>query len=153
MLMIRGVPVGIDDRILVNAFGYSYQRSERLERWIAELIEDRRVYRYNSAAQMRRAFLGQNAHNHLVIMFAHPRRRNTVVITMTGSRADDEREANRRVGLRSTPAGYTWHHCGNIVHLGAGWRCRMVLIATWYHRHPHVGGVHEYELMTNRRYR
>lgn len=154
MLRIRGVLVGIDDQILVRVFGRSDQRNERLGRWIAEMIEDScRVYDYSSAASMQRAFLQANIHNrYLTILFEHPSI-PAVNIIMTGNRARDESEANRLSKLSGTPQRYTWHHCENIVSVGNGYSCRMILIQTWYHQQWHTGGVHEYELLTNTVYR
>jgi hypothetical protein len=42
--------------------------------------------------------------NHL-----HPGK-NTVSITLTGSRGLDEQLANKAAGYAKTPTGYTWHH-------------------------------------------
>lgn len=153
MLRIRGVIINdIDHRILVRAFGYGYERNERFDDWIGRMIEDRRIHNYRSADEIGRAFFQRNVHNRLVIQFEHPRYR-AVIIAMTGRRQRDEEQANRILGLLRTPANYTWHHCENIRRIGNRFRCRMILIETWYHRHPHTGGVREYELLTNTRYR
>lgn len=153
MLIIRGKIVGIDDQILVNAFGRSDQRGDRLGDWIAELIEDDAQNHFNSAAEMRREFLNRNIHNPLPIRLENPLYQGGTDIIMTGRRADDERAANANLGLAATPAGYTWHHCEGIQQVGTGWQCRMRLIQSHYHNTTqHMGGVHEYELMTNNTY-
>lgn len=153
MLIIRGNIVGIDDQILVNAFGRSDQRRGRLGDWIAELIEDDAQNRFNSVAEMRREFLNRNIHNPLPIRSENPSHRGGTDIIMTGRRADDERAANANLGLAATPAGYTWHHREGIQQVGNGWRCRMILIQSRYHNTTrHMGGVHEYELMTGEEY-
>lgn len=151
MLIIRGNIVGIDDQILVNAFGRSDRRGDRLGNWIAGLIEDGAQNHFNSAAEMRREFLNRNIHNPLPIRAAHPDYNATYII-MTGSRHNDEQAANANLGLAATPDDYTWHHCENIQRVRNGWQCRMILIRSDYHRTQHMGGVHEYELITNNAY-
>lgn len=153
MLMIGGVLItDVDHRILVRAFGYGYERDDRFDDWIERMIEDQRLHNYRSTDEMGRAFFQRNVRNHLAIQFEHPRYR-AVTIAMTGSRQRDEEQANRLSGLLRTPENYTWHHCENIMRAGNGYSCRMILIETWYHQQPHTGGVHEYELLTNTRYR
>lgn len=154
MLFIRGNRIdNVDAPILVNAFRVSYRRSERLGDWIAGLIEDAAQNHFNSAAEMRREFLNRNIHNPLPIRFENPLYLGGTDIIMTGRRADDERAANANLGLAATPAGYTWHHCEGIQQVGTGWQCRMRLIQSHYHNTTqHMGGVHEYELMTNNAY-
>lgn len=153
MLIIRGGEVKIDDPVLVNVFGFSYQRSERLGDWIAGLIEDRAKYRFNSVAEMRRLFLDRNIRSPLQPIFPYPAAPLGTYIIMTGSRAADERAANNNLRLYRTPDGYTWHHCEGIQRVANAWRCHMMLIQSQYHNSKrHMGGVHEYELMTGINY-
>lgn len=151
MLFIRGIAINdVDAPILVNAFRESYRRSERLGDWIAGLIEDAAQNHFNSAAAMRREFLNRNIHNPLPIRFENQQYVGGTNIIMTGRRADDERAANANLGLAATPAGYTWHHSEGIQQVGNGWQCCMRLIQSNYHNTTqHMGGVHEYELLTN----
>lgn len=154
MLIINGEFMWIDHPILVERFGFSYERSERLGDWIAALIEDRAENRYNSVDHMSREFVDRNIHNPLPIRFVNREFPQGVNIIMTGSRDLDAREANRQLGLNAAPEGYTWHHCENIVHVGRRrYSCTMMLIQSWYHNStPHQGGVHEYELFVRERY-
>ena len=58
----------------------------------------------------------------------------TKVLNLTGDYGKDERRANKNVGLKKTPEGYTWHHVEDEV--------TMQLVPTNLHRSlPHTGGV------------
>ena len=154
MLKIHGRKVkSIDSRNLRREFGYSYERSKRLGDWIAALMEDRAENKFHSVAEMRSEFIHRNIHNPLPIRFVNPNYPQRVVINMQGSRTLDEEEANAAIGLKSTPDGYTWHHCEDIIPDRNECRCTMILIASWYHNNtPHTGGVREYEILRNTRY-
>ena len=58
----------------------------------------------------------------------------TKVPDLNGDREKDERKANKKVGLKSTPEGYTWHHVEDGV--------TMQLVPSNLHGNiPHTGGV------------
>ena len=70
-----------------------------------------------------------------------------VRITMTGDRAADFREANRRSGFKDgTPEGYTWHHSENTrMTKDGGMTCEMQLVETDVHDAvKHSGGCQKY---------
>ncbi|MDE7293291.1 MAG: HNH endonuclease [Oscillospiraceae bacterium] len=154
MLKIHGRKVkSIDSRNLRREFGYSYERSKRLGDWIAALMEDRVENKFHSVAEMRSEFINRNIHNPLPIRFVNPNYPQGVVINMTGSRTRDIEEANAAIGVKRTPAGYTWHHCENIMIERGEYRCTMMLIKSRYHnKTPHKGGVNEYEVWKNTPY-
>lgn len=57
----------------------------------------------------------------------------TVRIELTGSRPRDAAEANRAVGFKRTPTGFTWHHVED--------EGTMMLVPTALHGAvPHAGG-------------
>lgn len=147
--------VDIDDNVLVRSFGYSFERDDRrVGNLIAAMIEDTEVYQFARISQFRQRLREITNNGYLVIInyYLHPLTRNFITIRMTGRRASDEAEANRRLNLDYTPHNYTWHHCENIFLQNGHWMCNMLLVQREYHRHPHSGGVHEYELFTNRTY-
>lgn len=157
MLYIGGRLIDyIDDPTLVRAFGRSYEQNNRLETWLDNLITQQIEFRYDSINSMRLEYLRMiNNGDHLYVRYnlhAIHERVGYIIIRMTGSRHEDEIQANAAIGLRTTPDGYTWHHAENIEWRENRLYCRMYLVETNYHRHRHVGGVNEYNAIMREQY-
>lgn len=155
MLIIGGSTITNLDAIEIRrAFGYSYQRNER----VADLIDDYILNGYHSfknSADFKRQILRALSGPHLSLAMLHPQFPGPYRIQMQGSRQADFAEANRLAGLHNTPTDYTWHHREGIVCYSAGnYWCDMYLVQTRYHASVrHTGGVREYELATGQSYR
>lgn len=152
MLEIGGVQINnIDDDILVNKFGYSYQRGDRIGDILAGFLENEcYTYRFNDIQEMINAIMDrQDRYRPLVRWFVHA---GPYTVVMSGRRSEDAVNANRAAGFTTTPDGCTWHHAENIRYEFDCYLCDMYLIETWYHKTPHRGGVNEYEIITGSRY-
>ena len=166
VLIIRGkVITNSETRQFNRAFGLCYNRGEKLAQFIDYVIEDNDYcYPFSSFNEFWR-FVSHSLHGRyepLRLLNLHPNINFPVKITMTGSYKDDcaaananaNNNANNGIRIEHTPDGYTWHHAENIWQEYGAYCCNMYLIRTDYHRpFTHVGGVHEYEIFTGRKYR
>ena len=159
MLTIGKVKVvAINQKILLDEFGVNYRRCPQLDDDIAMMIEDQENYSFTNMLAFKQAVAdGRNSGGHLRLdrRFMMKSRSRPYLIEMTGSRSGDADAANAKAKLVRTPDTYTWHHAENIIFDQSKnvYLCNMYLIKTWYHRRRHTGGVHEYELFTNKTYR
>ena len=156
MLIIGGVQMtGIDDPILVQRFGYSYQQSERLGNILAGYFEDDPIPNvFSNVLELSDYIASHNRGKKLIIMHLHKQYNKPYPIVMQGSRERDYEEANIAAQISATPDGYTWHHAEGIVPLPERqYGCYMYLIESQYHtQNPHCGAVYEYELLTGEAY-
>lgn len=140
---------------LNREFGLSFERDELLDDSIIWYIESTKRFNFPNMRMFAREVLKCTTSTRaLRIKFVHPRYQGPYRIRMTGCRAKDFKEANRKAGLGKTPDSYTWHHAEGITKVGRkDYECEMYLIRSDYHRrNRHRGGVHEYERRTRKTY-
>lgn len=75
------------------------------------------------------------------------------IITMTGDRGRDSKEAKTKARCTSSIKHYRWHHCERIWATMSGINCKMCLVEEDYHKTSHNGGVDEYHLVIANGYR
>jgi RHS repeat-associated protein len=71
--------------------------------------------------------------------------RNTVKITMQGSRKRDFTQANRSAGIKKTPGDYTWHHVGDFDPKTGTTTMQLVKTEAHEKTFPHSGSVSQFE--------
>ena len=147
-----------DDPKLNKAFGVCYNRNEKVDEFIIAVITDSKKHKFDCMNDFVRfvtdSLRGGRGYLVLLAEYFYNCRKNGKEIKMTGSRSRDIEIANGLIELDHTPYGYSWHHAEGIGLEGNSYKCKMYLVRTKYHCSvSHVGGVHEYELVTGRKYR
>lgn len=146
MIDIRGQLYNdIHDDRLRKAFDYSYTWTETFFNYLHSRIYTNTVFRYSSKKDIidkyllsasARFSIGPLRLYHQRLCPGHLR---AYPIIMTGDRSRD------LIGLPPAPPNYTWHHAENIWYYKGHLCCNMFLVDSYYHVHPHCGGVNEYK--------
>lgn len=153
-----GIEVTINDERLTSVVGDSYKWGEGFGEVVEAMIQSDDVLRYRNARTFERTIRREYiANRYLNLEFAPLFSPEPVQIVMTGSRTSDaaaaDRELARRHGGLPDHDEYTWHHKEGIIRRGGRWLCDMYLVESGYHRrHPHKGGVTEYEFQMSTKY-